>query len=598
MAAKARILAIDDQLYFRSFIQGLLSDEGYQVQTADGQSAALDLMAKQGAFDIVILHFSEAGSEEARAVKRLRERWPEQPVIVVSSTGDARSAVSMMQSGAADYLVKPVERDPLLASIDRVLRQGRERAEHAGLVDENLELMSRISLFERSLALLGPSRLGDVTRGLLQLLCAESRTRDGALWLRRESGGALQLAATHGEVTWADEPQVWSGEPETFDEALHAGHPVRDRSQGGPPERLFVPCIREGRLLAIARLSRCSSGALSAREAEVCVKLGAIGGLGLANALARESLEGQGFRDPRTELPTRGFFEEVLEVELLKAQRYGRRVTVLCVEIEGLDAERDAAALPDIVEAVKRSVRNMDVLACEGAARYWVLMTESDPLGGVVLKRRIAQRMDEVLSSSGLEAHAFYGVATYPLDGETRTELMKDALGRVAWCRQSLVRELGIQADTPLAEIGWLLLQRAQKVPAAMVGSAAEVVIGELSSRPRDNGVLFLAPGPDRRPFMVPLTALGDIETATDVFLATDGDTHPQGPVMTALALPQNVSPDTTWIVRFGEAPPYALVAGPMGGDGARDVFHTSDPDLVEHMAFRLRAEVGFGLAG
>ena len=39
-----------------------------------------------------------------------------------------------------------------------------------------------------------------------------------------------------------------------------------------------------------------------------------------------------------------------------------------------------------------------------------------------------------------------------------------------------------------------------------------------------------------------------------------------------------------------------ALVAGPRRSDGARPIFHSADPVLVEHMTFRLRAEVGFGV--
>ena len=53
-----------------------------------------------------------------------------------------------------------------------------------------------------------------------------------------------------------------------------------------------------------------------------------------------------------------------------------------------------------------------------------------------------------------------------------------------------------------------------------------------------------------------------------------------------------------TWIVRFGEAPGYALVAGRPREDGSRPVYHSADPVLVEHLTFRLRAEAGFGLRG
>ena len=113
-----------------------------------------------------------------------------------------------------------------------------------------------------------------------------------------------------------------------------------------------------------------------------------------------------------------------------------------------------------------------------------------------------------------------------------------------------------------------------------------------------DRGLLFLAPGVDRRALLEPLGALVDSQVATEVFVATDGETLPVGPTVTALGLPPDVSPESTWIVRFGEAPPYALVAGAPRSDGARPVFHTIDAGLVEHLAFRLRAEIGFGVRG
>ena len=151
-------------------------------------------------------------------------------------------------------------------------------------------------------------------------------------------------------------------------------------------------------------------------------------------------------------------------------------------------------------------------------------------------------------------------------------------------------------SDTTLAVIGERLRERAVRMPAEVVSEAADLLIGELSSRPRDRGLLFFAPGQDSAAFLHPLTALGDAEVATDVFLATEEDTLPAGSVVNALGLPPRVSADTSWIVRFGEAPPYALVAWPRSTDGTRPVFHSSDPLLVEHMTFRLRSEVGFGM--
>jgi hypothetical protein len=197
-----------------------------------------------------------------------------------------------------------------------------------------------------------------------------------------------------------------------------------------------------------------------------------------------------------------------------------------------------------------------------------------------------------------LELEPALGVASFPLDGESFESLAAQALSRARLDQRSVVREIGIDASTPLAEIGTRLLDHGVDAPADLVSEAAELLIGELCGRPRDRGLLFVAPGLERAAFLGPLVALGDAETATDVFLANDGDTIPSGPNLTALPLPADVPLDTTWIVRFGEAPPYALVAGPSSEDGRRRIFHTSDPILVEHMTFRLRSEIGFGVRG
>ncbi len=161
---------------------------------------------------------------------------------------------------------------------------------------------------------------------------------------------------------------------------------------------------------------------------------------------------------------------------------------------------------------------------------------------------------------------------------------------------ESLIRGLEIEDDTPLAEIGERLLGRSVRLPAPFVSEMAELLIGELSCSPTERGLLFLAPGADKAEFLGPLASLNAEERGTEIFVAMEGDTLPSATAVHALPLPEDVSPEITWIVRFGEAPPYALVAGPRDPAGERNVFHTAERALVEHLAFRLRSEVGVGL--
>ena len=283
-------------------------------------------------------------------------------------------------------------------------------------------------------------------------------------------------------------------------------------------------------------------------------------------------------------------------VELQRAQRFGRRVCLVCVEVGEVAAGSEARALDAVVAALHRTMRGTDVVASEGTRRFWVMVTDSDPLGGVILKRRVGQRVRQALRDADIFVPISLGAASYPVDGERLDLLCEQALQQVRQARASVAHELGIDAETPLSEISQRLLERAVWMPPQIVGEAAELLVGELGCRPRDRGLLFLAPGGSSRSVMEPLTALGDAETATEVFVATDGETLPSGTSVTALGLPPDVEPETTWMVRFGEAPAYALVAGKPRGDGCRPLFHSSDPVLVEHMTFRLRSEIGFGV--
>ncbi len=483
-----------------------------------------------------------------------------------------------------------------MASEPRTLAiNGQAAQRRESLVDENLEFMARLSLIEQALPMLRMGTPDAIAEALLALLCAETGALGGVIWVKSEAGAQLELIAVRGDV---DEtvPQRWPGEPESFDRALQAGRTVIEPPDTDDPRRIFVPCCDGGRLVAISRLSGSDASPLSGDAVQSCQKLAEFGALALAAISERESLLRSSLRDPRTDLPTRAFLDEVMKTELQKARRFGRRLCLLCVDVEGVYAERDDPALANLVACMTRTVRTTDVVAVESPSRYWVLLTDSDPLGGAVLKRRILQRLREGIAPPGSELRPSLGVATFPLDGENLSALSREALSRVESARTSVVGELGIEADTTLAVIGERLRERAVRMPGEVVSEAADLLIGELSCRPRDRGLLFFAPGRDSAAFLHPLTALGDAEVATEVFLASEEDTLPAGSVVSALGLPPRVSADTSWIVRFGEAPPYALVAWPRSTDGTRPVFHSSDPLLVEHMTFRLRSEVGFGM--
>ncbi len=593
---KARILAIDDQLYFRSFLEGLLSEEGFAVHTEPGGPGLLELLERHGPFDLVILDLAMAEANGLTMIGRLCERAPGTGVIVVSGVGDVRSVVAAMREGASDYLLKPIDRDSLLDSIDRVLGRRRARVDQTRLVDENLEFMGRLSELERALPLVGASDLPTAAQGVLELLAGVAGGDEGVLWVADLAGRDLLTGAALGRANDDTLPRDWVPEDEPVGAAMRAGEP---HFAAGV---LHVPCMRGDELVAVARIG--AEGGLAPDSADACMRLCGISALVLWNARQLSASEATGgrcggdaresLRDAATGLPSRGFFDLVLDTEVHKAQRYGRRLSCICIDPS---AEFDSGSTRDAaVSVIASTLRTSDVLSSEDGKRFWVLVTDNDALGGVVLKRRLADRVRDALGAKNRTTGVAVGMATFPQDGESGAELRSSALANLESERQSIVHALGLRSDSSLDEMGAILLKNAPLRPEAMVAEVAELMLGELSCRPRDRGLLFLAPGSNGGRLLAPLRALGDTETATEVFLASDGDTVPCGPSVTAVMLPANVPPEYTWIVRFGEGPPYALVAGKRKRNGKRPVFHSDDSVLVEHLTFRLRSDVGFGV--
>src|SRR5512134_1887584 len=111
--SKARILAVDDQQYFRSFLEEILTQEGYEAVTASSGEEALALLEKEP-FHVVLADLVMPGMGGSELVRRIRQRDPDQEVIVVTGVGDVRAALEAMKHGVTDYQLKPVDRVSLV----------------------------------------------------------------------------------------------------------------------------------------------------------------------------------------------------------------------------------------------------------------------------------------------------------------------------------------------------------------------------------------------------------------------------------------------------------------------------------------------------
>ena len=124
----ARILLVEDDPAIVSALTELLEGEGYAVDTAATQTAALARALPSGterarSYALVLLDVSLAEGNGLAVCGALKQAVPELPVMFLTASSDEFTTVTGLELGADDYIAKPFRPRELLARIASVLRR-------------------------------------------------------------------------------------------------------------------------------------------------------------------------------------------------------------------------------------------------------------------------------------------------------------------------------------------------------------------------------------------------------------------------------------------------------------------------------------------
>ncbi|MDJ0949054.1 MAG: sigma-54 dependent transcriptional regulator [Alphaproteobacteria bacterium] len=121
-----KILVIEDDVTLNALIAKQLSRIGYRVHEANNWGEAEAYLARNEP-QLILL---DPKLPDADGFEKLPALVTQQPVIVLTAYGSVQNAVKSMQTGAADYMVKPVNLDELELVVQRVLETALLRQEH------------------------------------------------------------------------------------------------------------------------------------------------------------------------------------------------------------------------------------------------------------------------------------------------------------------------------------------------------------------------------------------------------------------------------------------------------------------------------------
>jgi response regulator RpfG family c-di-GMP phosphodiesterase len=156
VAAKVRVLVVDDEEFLRSIVRERLEIAGYSVEEASDGKEALDTLVNRGPYDVLLTDIRMPSMDGITLLGEWGKRSPGTAGIVMSANAELDTAVHALKMGACDYITKPFNFDVLLITIENALRKkdlerqlDDYRANLEGKVKEQTDIIN--SMYVRSI---------------------------------------------------------------------------------------------------------------------------------------------------------------------------------------------------------------------------------------------------------------------------------------------------------------------------------------------------------------------------------------------------------------------------------------------------------------
>jgi CheY-like chemotaxis protein/glycine cleavage system H lipoate-binding protein len=127
-AAKARILAVDDEQIVLDSFRKILVLAGYSIDTVESGPEALGLI-RSNDYDFVFTDLKMPGMDGVEVTKAVKHLRPDIDVIVITGYASIETAVETVKFGAMDYVEKPFTEDELLAFLSKALIRRQDQLE-------------------------------------------------------------------------------------------------------------------------------------------------------------------------------------------------------------------------------------------------------------------------------------------------------------------------------------------------------------------------------------------------------------------------------------------------------------------------------------
>lgn len=162
----AKILIIEDDSTFSQVLEGFLAKHGHQPYVVNDVKKAFRITDEQ-TFDLLLIDYRLPDGTGLDILSHILKKGSTQPVIIMTSFNDVRTAVKSIQLGAFDYITKPVNPDELLMLIKDALGK-KEKADPGKSIEHADAIKGKSSIADKlyeHINLVAPTDMSVIIQG-------------------------------------------------------------------------------------------------------------------------------------------------------------------------------------------------------------------------------------------------------------------------------------------------------------------------------------------------------------------------------------------------------------------------------------------------
>jgi two-component system cell cycle response regulator len=447
---RKKVLIVDDSPVTIALFDRMLSNGRFQTsRAADGREAMEKAFAEHP--DVILMDIMMPEMNGFEAARRLKSdtRTRDIPIILITAMDDPENKQASLEAGAEDFIFKPVKRPELLARVSSmiVLKEYRDqvairdRSQESLILRQDGEETAEESPGPAPLVLLVEDNEGDV-RLVRHFL------KDVPLHIKRTASGREAVKLAHsGEVDLILLDLVL---PDL--DGFEVCRRIRESEAGRSTPIIVITCLDD--LDSKVKCIELDTDdflikPIIGRELQARVKVL----LEKKRQLDRlrshyEAAVNSSVVDWLTGVYNHGYLKKFLDLELRKSSRHGYPVSLIMIDIDDFKRCNDThghtvgdAILKELAHLLKRSVRDVDLVARYGGDEFAVVLPYSDRQGAILTAQRIDRAVKTHDFATKSAAHppritVSMGVASFPFDAGQVEDLIRSSDLRLYGAKQ------------------------------------------------------------------------------------------------------------------------------------------------------------------